>query len=142
MGCHALLQGIFPTQGLIEPRSPRLAGRFFPTEPPGKLARLTDWGRKKQSNFPEITCSISGAARIHLSVYFYVLVLTARTLPKGEAVSPALEGWSLNHSPTGEVPRVHLLTALLRCLPSARYRAADVLSRGVCSDSGHKDRDG
>ena len=35
--CHALLQGIFPTQG-SNPHllSPALAGRFFTTEPPGK----------------------------------------------------------------------------------------------------------
>ena len=34
MGCHALLQGIFLTQGLIEPvflKSPALVGGFFTT---------------------------------------------------------------------------------------------------------------
>ena len=35
MGCHFLLQGIFPDPG-IQPRSPALASRFFCTEPPGK----------------------------------------------------------------------------------------------------------
>ena len=38
-GCHFLLKGIFPDPG-IEPASPTssaLAGRFFTTEPPGKL---------------------------------------------------------------------------------------------------------
>ena len=37
MGCHALLQEIFPTQG-SNPclMSPALAGGFFTTEPPGK----------------------------------------------------------------------------------------------------------
>ena len=35
MGCHLLLQGIFPTLGSNCP-SPALAGRFFTTEPPGK----------------------------------------------------------------------------------------------------------
>ena len=34
MGCHALFQGIFPTQG-SNPVS-CIAGRFFTTEPPGK----------------------------------------------------------------------------------------------------------
>ena len=35
-GCHFLLQGIFPTQGLnSEPSSPALSGRFFTTELPG-----------------------------------------------------------------------------------------------------------
>ena len=34
VGCHFLLQGIFPTQGSNS--SPVLAGRFFTTEPPGK----------------------------------------------------------------------------------------------------------
>ena len=42
VGCHALLQGIFPTQGsnpcLLT--SPALAGRFFTTEPHGKLNLL------------------------------------------------------------------------------------------------------
>ena len=32
VGCHLLLQGIFP----IKPASPTLAGRLFTTEPPGK----------------------------------------------------------------------------------------------------------
>ena len=35
VGCHFLLQGIFPTQG-SNPVSPALAGRFFTTEPPRK----------------------------------------------------------------------------------------------------------
>ena len=35
VGCHFLLQGIFPDPG-IEVTSPALAGRFFTTEPPGK----------------------------------------------------------------------------------------------------------
>ena len=35
VGCHFLLQGIFPTQGSnLHPL--HLAGRFFTTEPPGK----------------------------------------------------------------------------------------------------------
>ena len=34
MGCHFLLQGIFPTQG--SNLTSTLAGRFFTTEPPGK----------------------------------------------------------------------------------------------------------
>ena len=38
VGCHALLQGIFPTRG-IEPESPVLAGGFFTTEPLGKLQK-------------------------------------------------------------------------------------------------------
>ena len=39
VGCHALLQGIFPTQNLLDP--PALAGGFFTTEPlgsPGEAA--------------------------------------------------------------------------------------------------------
>ena len=37
VGCHFLLQGIFPTQGLnLSPVSPTSTGRFFTTEPPGK----------------------------------------------------------------------------------------------------------
>ena len=41
VGCHFLLQGIFPTQGLNPYlfTSPALAGRFFTAEPPGKRAR-------------------------------------------------------------------------------------------------------
>ena len=35
VGCHFLLQGIFPNPG-IKPTSPALAGRFFTTAPPGK----------------------------------------------------------------------------------------------------------
>ena len=38
VNCHALLQGIFPTQGWNSCvlMSPALAGRFFPLVPPGK----------------------------------------------------------------------------------------------------------
>ena len=39
VGCHALLQGIFPTQESnpgIEPRSPALQTDSLPSEPPGK----------------------------------------------------------------------------------------------------------
>ena len=36
VGCHFLLQGIFPTQGSNLNQSLALAGRFFPTAPPGK----------------------------------------------------------------------------------------------------------
>ena len=36
VGCHALLQGIFPTQGLnLHHLCPALEGRFFTTAPPG-----------------------------------------------------------------------------------------------------------
>ena len=35
VGCHALLQGIFPNPG-IEPRSPTLQADSLPSEPPGK----------------------------------------------------------------------------------------------------------
>ena len=35
-GCHFLLQGIFPDQGLNS-MSPAMAGRLFTTEPPGRL---------------------------------------------------------------------------------------------------------
>ena len=39
VGCHALLQGIFPTQGSNLPLgSPALAGRFFTSAPPGELS--------------------------------------------------------------------------------------------------------
>ena len=38
VGCHALLQGIFPTQGsnLQSPTSPALQADSLPSEPPGK----------------------------------------------------------------------------------------------------------
>ena len=39
MGCHALLQAIFPTQGLSLHLC--IAGRFFTTEPPGKPKGMT-----------------------------------------------------------------------------------------------------
>ena len=63
VGCHALLQGIFPTQG-IEPTSltsPALAGGVFTTPPPGKLHFLKNrrlagyslWGRKSQTRLSD-----------------------------------------------------------------------------------------
>ena len=36
VGCHFLLQGIFSTQGLIEPKSPALQADSLPSEPPAK----------------------------------------------------------------------------------------------------------
>ena len=36
VGCHVLLQRIFPTQGSVSPAAPALAGGFFTTEPPRK----------------------------------------------------------------------------------------------------------
>ena len=36
VGCHCLLQGIFPTQG-SKPRSPALQADALPSESPGKL---------------------------------------------------------------------------------------------------------
>ena len=39
MGCHFLLQGIFPHPGIV-PMSPALAGGFFTTKPPGKPQTL------------------------------------------------------------------------------------------------------
>ena len=43
IGCHVLLQGIFPTQGsnLCLFTFPTLAVRFFTTAPPGKPLRVT-----------------------------------------------------------------------------------------------------
>ena len=38
MGCHSLLQRISPAQGLR--LCPALTGRFFTTEPPGKLLQI------------------------------------------------------------------------------------------------------
>ena len=40
VGCHFLLEGIFPDSG-IEPTSPALAGGYFTTEPPGKPSSRT-----------------------------------------------------------------------------------------------------
>ena len=54
MGCHFLLQGIFPPRGM-EPTSlefPALAGGFFTTTPPGKAKfelydkQITGWKPK------------------------------------------------------------------------------------------------
>ena len=39
VGCHFLLQGIFPTPG-IESRSPSLQMNSLPAEPPGKPSYL------------------------------------------------------------------------------------------------------
>ena len=41
LGCHFLLQGIFPTQGLNLVSF--LAGRFFTTEPPGKPVKIINF---------------------------------------------------------------------------------------------------
>ena len=42
VGCQALLQGIFPTQGWNP--VPCIVGRFFTTEPPGEPLRCVWWG--------------------------------------------------------------------------------------------------
>ena len=41
MGCHFLLQGIFPTQG-SNPRSPALQEDALPSEPPGEPQTTTE----------------------------------------------------------------------------------------------------
>ena len=51
VGCCALLQGIFPTQGIepVSPASPELAGGFFTTEALGKPTNIpatSNWGVK------------------------------------------------------------------------------------------------
>ena len=40
VGFHALLQGIFPTQGLNLYLSPALTGEYYTTEPPGKATKM------------------------------------------------------------------------------------------------------
>ena len=45
VGCHALLQGLFPTQGLSEPRSPILRADSLPSEPPEPVG---SFGQSKQ----------------------------------------------------------------------------------------------
>ena len=42
VGCHSLLQAIFPTPG-IKPRSPAWQTASLPSEPPGKPLLITDW---------------------------------------------------------------------------------------------------
>ena len=48
LGCHALLQGIFPTQGM----PPALAGKFFTTSNNGQrsLVGYSSWGRSVGHN--------------------------------------------------------------------------------------------
>ena len=50
MGCHFLLQGIFPTQGSNSHLLclPALAGGFFTTEPPGKPNTMPVCAQKAQ----------------------------------------------------------------------------------------------
>ena len=47
VGCHFLLQGIFPTQGSNP--SPALAGGFFTAEPPGKPLDLNKLTSEQQA---------------------------------------------------------------------------------------------
>ena len=47
MGCHALLQGIFPTQG----SNPCLLHWWFTTKPPGNL-KISCWERLEALTFP------------------------------------------------------------------------------------------
>ena len=50
VGCHALLQGIFPG---IEPMSPTLQTDSLPSEPPGKhLENLNHFDKEQQPQFP------------------------------------------------------------------------------------------
>ena len=50
VGCHFLLQGIFPTQEIkpVYLVSPALTGRFFTTAPPGKPHQLGYGDLKKK----------------------------------------------------------------------------------------------
>ena len=72
-GCHFLLQGIFLTQG-SNLASPTLAGRFFTTEPPGKLPLLSAPVLNKLINlFPTSLHSVSALLLAWLSVLFPTL---------------------------------------------------------------------
>ena len=72
VGCHFLLQGIFPHPG-IEPMSleslvsPALAGGFFTTEPPGKT--LTPWSLQCNTKVKEGTPMGTG----HLTCVYVTL---------------------------------------------------------------------
>ena len=69
MGCHFLLQGIFPNQG----SSPALAGGFFTAEPPGKPGKAGGTAKGKHSK--------------HVSIHV-LACLGVEGLVSGGAVSP------------------------------------------------------
>ena len=51
LGCHGLLQGILPTQGLNPPSlmSPALAGKFFPTSATWEAQKILNEGNQRVS---------------------------------------------------------------------------------------------
>ena len=76
VGCHVLLQGIFPTQGLNPClTSPELAGRFFTTEPSGKpLVYLRIESSSKMNSFSTpASCEEQNA---FLRIYNYLYMIT------------------------------------------------------------------
>ena len=90
VGCHFLLQGIFPIQGRaksFKPKSlasPALAGRFFTTAPPGKprawsILKSHSMAFEKteeESNLNENSCSSVHPLRLHTDHGLTVLALS------------------------------------------------------------------
>ena len=69
MGCHALLQGICPTQG-SNPGLPHLQADSLPSEPPGKLPFYCKELKliEKLSSRPEVTWQLRGRPTLEVSL--------------------------------------------------------------------------
>ena len=81
VGCHFLLQGIFPTQGL----NPRLL--HHPPAPPGSLqavaqGRLAGWHRGQNSDVSPVSPELSGATLPVSTPLITHFTLTCKTLRK------------------------------------------------------------
>ena len=71
MGCHFLLQGIFPTEGLnlVSLASPALAGGFFTTEPLGETKCIFTFQRNWQNVF-QSNCTILHSLHQYMNIPF------------------------------------------------------------------------
>ena len=96
VGCHALLQGIFPTQGSF-PAFPVLAGRFFTAETPGKPSLTLN---SKQKFFPEASWRTRVMQTGSYTAVFLEQLQSNQTPPPSWApVTPQFRGLAPIHKP-------------------------------------------
>ena len=113
-GGAVLLQGNLPDPGM-EPGSPALAGRFFPTEPPGKPFKAR-WPHANRTRYPELmfgdraphTRAPLAAPPAPLFLYPPGEVPAPRLLPPSSPIrrparGSALAGGSLRHYRSNEL---------------------------------------
>ena len=102
VGCHFLLQGIFPTR--YQTRICCIGRRILSTEPPGKPTEYYSTLKRNALSSPQKTWR-------KLEFFFFFLAIPCRILVPQSGIkpmSPALGAHSLNNWTTREVPWMYI----------------------------------